>query len=113
MDCERTLILDLVVVPGSRIDRLPKVVQPPALLLRNMLDFLRTRSDKLFMENLYGFNYHSYGMATKHYSPFLDDPDFNNAYRELATWWWDGRFNDVRWTMWFLTQCATQCRMLP
>ena len=31
----------------------------------------------------------------------------------MAAWWWHGRTLDVRWRMWVLVQCATQCAALP
>jgi O-methyltransferase len=37
----------------------------------------------------------------------------DEAYQQMAAWWWQGRSLDVRWRMWLLTQCAGQCRNLP
>src|SRR5215217_3362328 len=107
----RGLSVDLIVTPESRIARLPKAARLPALLVRNVVDLAKTTSNGLLRRS-YGFVYVSYGMATAHHSPFLNDRRFNNAYGEMASWWWHGRYRDVRWTMWFLSQCAAQCKAL-
>jgi O-methyltransferase len=104
--------MDLIVHPGSRIAKLPKAARLPALLARNLRNYIRPVSDKLFTNPFHGFVYHNDGMATAHYSPFLEDPHFNEAYRQMAAWWWQGRYLDVRWRTWVLTKCAAQCTML-
>jgi hypothetical protein len=64
------------------------------------------------MRGLYGFTYHSDGMATTHYSPFVDDPEFERAFTQMSRWWYQDRVLDVRWRMWVLTQAARQCSSL-
>jgi O-methyltransferase len=105
--------MDFVVTPGSRIDKLPKAARIPALLLRNARDRAKRLSNVVIMKPLYGFVFNSDGLATAHYSPFLDDRRFNEAYQQVAASWLHGRSIDIRWRMWFLTQCAAQCRFLP
>jgi O-methyltransferase len=53
--------------------------------------------------------FESDGMATVHYSPFLDDERFNESYAELRREWFPDADVDVRWRMWLLTQIARQC----
>jgi O-methyltransferase len=53
--------------------------------------------------------FESDGLATVHYSPFLDDDAFNARYRELRLEWFPNTDVDVRWRMWLLTQVARQC----
>ncbi len=105
--------MDFVVNPGSRIARLPKVARFPALLLRNARDQAKRASNAFLLGPFLGFVYNSDGLATRHYSPFLQDARFARAYEEMAAWWWRGRTLDVRWRMWVLVQCASQCAALP
>jgi hypothetical protein len=102
--------VDFRVYPESRLGKLPRYLQVPAVLLRNFRDLV---VEPLVMKGLYGFTYHNDGMATTHYSPFVDDAKFERAYAEMAKWWWQDRVLDVRWRMWILTQAARQCRALP
>ena len=44
-----------------------------------------------------------------HYSPFLDDQQFNASYAELRREWFPDADVDVRWRMWLLTQIAHHC----
>jgi hypothetical protein len=53
--------------------------------------------------------FESDGMATVHYSPFLDDAAFNERYAELRREWFPEADVDVRWRMWLLTQVARSC----
>jgi O-methyltransferase len=53
--------------------------------------------------------FESDGMATVHYSPFLDDAGFNERYAELRQEWFPDADVDVRWRMWLLTQVARHC----
>ena len=96
--------------PQSRIGKLPKVMRLPAVLLRNFRDIV---IERVIMRHLYGFTYHSDGMATTHYSPFVDDPEFERAFAQMSRWWYQDRVIDVRWRMWILTQSAKQCGALP
>jgi len=57
------------------------------------------------------FTYWADGVATVHYCPFVDDPEFEAAYREMAKDWIPGA--DTRWRMWLLTILAQQCQDLP
>jgi len=54
--------------------------------------------------------FESDGMATVHFSPFLEDERFNERYAELRREWFPDADVDVRWRMWLLTQTARQCR---
>jgi hypothetical protein len=101
--------VDLTVYERSRIARLPKIARGPALFARNVRDIVL---DSFVMKRLYGFVYHSDGMATVHYSPFLENPRFSAAYEQMVSWWRTDGVWDNRWRMWFLTQCAEQCRAL-
>lgn len=60
-----------------------------------------------------GWVYFSDGLATLHYSPFLDDPEFSRLYDQMAREWYRDELVDVRWRMWVLTRCALQTRKLP
>jgi O-methyltransferase len=57
--------------------------------------------------------FESDGMATVHFSPFLEDERFNERYAELRREWFPDADVDVRWRMWLLTQTARQCASLP
>lgn len=105
--------MDFVVTPGSRIDKLPRKFRIPALVLRNARDLGKRTLSTLVFRPMYGFVYNSDGLATKHYSPFMTDRAFSEAYERMATWWWQGRQIDVRWRMWMLTRAAAQCKHLP
>jgi O-methyltransferase len=59
-----------------------------------------------------GWVYFSDGLATLHYSPFLDDPEFSRLYDQMAREWYQDEIVDVRWRMWVLTRCALQTRTL-
>jgi O-methyltransferase len=56
--------------------------------------------------------FESDGLATEHYSPFLDDAAFNAKYRELREEWFPTADVDVRWRMWLVTQVARHCARL-
>lgn len=86
---------------GARISRLPPALRPAARRLRaavpaRVLNRMRP-----------GFVFDSDGMATAHFSPFLDDGQFNDAYRRIAHRW-PGGTRDIRWRVWLLVQCARQ-----
>jgi O-methyltransferase len=83
---------------GQSIADLPAALRPPAKLARDHI-----------VNGL--FTYWADGIATAHYSPFLDDQAFESAYREMSKDWIPGA--DVRWRMWLLTSLAQQCQDLP
>lgn len=49
------------------------------------------------------------GFATWHYSPFLDDPEFQKRYATVAHTW---PGSDNRWRLWILTRSAAHCASL-
>jgi O-methyltransferase len=57
--------------------------------------------------------YNADGLATIHYSPFVDDAEFARLYDEMAASWFVDEVVDVRWRMWLLTRYARQARSLP
>jgi O-methyltransferase len=56
--------------------------------------------------------YNADGLATIHYSPFLDDPEFSRLYDRVAADWFVDEVVDVRWRMWLLTRYGRQARNL-
>ncbi|MFN8675586.1 MAG: TylF/MycF/NovP-related O-methyltransferase [Thermomicrobiales bacterium] len=102
--------MDFNVYPGSRIERLPGALKWPALAARNVRDGIGRTG---IVSKALGFEYLSDGLGTAHYSPFRDDPGFEQAYQEIVKWWWQGRALDIRWRMWIMTACARQCVALP
>lgn len=79
-----------------RISQLPPVLQSPARFVRNT-----------WKRSLY--TYESDGIATWHYSPFVDDPEFSRRYASVAHTW-PGM--DIRWRLWILTRSAIHCAPL-
>ena len=79
-----------------RIDQLPTPLQPPARFVRRMIG----RSPYTFEGDV---------IATGHYSPFLDEPEFSSQYAKVAHTWpgWD-----IRWRLWILTRSAIHCAAL-
>lgn len=102
--------MDLRVYPQSRIAALPRIAQAPAVVVRNFRDIVLNR---LVMRGLYGFTYFADGMATTHYSPFMEDEQFSRAYARMSEWWHTDRTLDVRWRMWVLTQAWKTSAALP
>lgn len=91
---------------GTRIAHLPAWLRPAARVVRDALperalERLTTR-----------YVYKSDGIATAHHSPFLDDSQFDTAYRSVVHRW-SPPGHDLRWRIWILTSCARQCRGLP
>jgi O-methyltransferase len=82
---------------GHRIEKLPSALRPPAILTRNQI------IDRTYV-------YMADGLATAHYCPFYDDPEFESLYEEMVKSW---ALVDVRWRMWLLTSLARQCQHLP
>jgi len=74
---------------------LPPPLQPPARALRNIL-------------KRPSYPYESDGIATMHFSPFLQDRDFLARYSTVATTW----PTDIRWRLWILTRSAARCAAL-
>jgi O-methyltransferase len=83
---------------GQSIASLPAILRPPAR-------FVRDRTVHRI------FTYWADGMATAHYSPFIDDREFDLSYWEMSRGWLSEE--DVRWRMWLLTTLAQQCQQLP
>lgn len=102
--------MDLRVYPQSRIAALPRIAQAPAVVVRNFRDIVLNR---LVMRGLYGFTYFADGMATTHYSPFMEDEQFSRAYAPMSEWWHTDRTLDVRWRMWVLTRHPRLSAALP
>ena len=98
--------------PGS-LDRWQK----PALLVRNLLGLLpRGLSQPVY--NLVersgrSWTYHADGLATAHYSPFVDDPEFTRRYDEMSAEWFPGTLMEARCRLRILTRTALYARGLP
>jgi O-methyltransferase len=60
-----------------------------------------------------GWVYFADGLATLHYSPFLEDADFSQLYDRMARNWYQDEVVDARWRMWVLTRYARHARNLP
>ena len=58
------------------------------------------------------FTFRSDGLATQHYSPFLDDADFGHNWDRVSALW-TGEPIDIRWRVWLLTRFARQASRLP
>lgn len=92
---------------GSRMSQLPPLLQRPARFVRRYLpDDVVAR-----LPGRFAWVYRSDGLATVHYSPFLDDEEFNNAYWNVADRR-PGRRPDMRWRSWLLVACARHCGAL-
>jgi O-methyltransferase len=83
---------------GHRLEKLPAALQPPARFIGDLIP----------RQN---YVYKADGIATAHYSPFLNDQDFDSTYWEMSRSWLPD--TDVRWRMWLLTAIAQQCQHLP
>ena len=77
-------------VRRPRISELPPALQPPARFLRGLVK----KSP---------YTYEADGIATWHYSPFLEDEDFQRGYAAVAHTW---PGSDNRWRLWIMTRCA-------
>jgi O-methyltransferase len=95
--------LDLTVYPGSRIERLPRPLQLPMLLMRALV----------FPGGRPGFLYQGDGMGTNHFGPFTQDPEFEALYQEVSGFWEAPTKTDMRWRLWLLTRLARMCRHVP
>jgi len=58
------------------------------------------------------YAYEADGLATVHFSPFVEDRSFAALYDEMASEWFVGYYADVRWRMWLLTRLARHCERL-
>jgi O-methyltransferase len=108
--------VDWTVHPDTPISRLPRLLQYPALLLRNVLGFLRLMprpaSEPLEPASS-DYVYEADGVATAYFSPFLVDAEWSRAYEKMARDWYpDEPGFDIRWRMWILTSVARQVRDL-
>jgi O-methyltransferase len=61
---------------------------------------------------LSGWVYAADGLATVHYSPFLEDAEFSQLYNRMARDWYPDEVIDARWRMWMLTRYALHARNL-
>lgn len=94
--------IDFTVQPDSRVARMPKPLQKVAIVGKRLVGWPEPPR----------YVYASDGLATMHYSPFLDDGDFASLY-EAAAGRFPGDRPDLRWRVWILTRCGLQCRSLP
>jgi O-methyltransferase len=85
--------MDLTVYPKTRIARLPRPLQRPAALARNLI-----RRPK--------YVYKSDGLATIHLSPFMEDREFDEIYWRVEKDWLPNWHADLRWRVWMLTRLA-------
>jgi O-methyltransferase len=60
-----------------------------------------------------GWTYMADGLATLHYSPFVEDDEWSRLYDRMARDWYQDEVVDVRWRMWLLTRYARHARNLP
>ena len=112
--------MDLTPRPGSRTERLPRPLQPPAMLVVHALEAARRARERRALRKAAeaaqpaqpAYVFESDGFATVHFSPFIDDPDWNARYRELRREWWPEAEVDLRWRLWLMTAVAQQCSAL-
>jgi O-methyltransferase len=93
--------MDWTVAPGTRVARLPRWLQVPAIVVRNLLPQRRD------------WAYDADGLATMHFSPFTADAEFARLYERMAADWFRDEVVDARWRMWLLTRWARYARALP
>ena len=101
--------MDFSVPPDSKTARLPAPLRPLAVLTLRGYLALRARIRRE-PPPLYVFE--ADGLATVHYSPFLEDRAFSERYDVMASEWFQHAKVDVRWRMWLLTRFARHCREL-
>jgi predicted O-methyltransferase YrrM len=58
------------------------------------------------------WTYDAGGMATVHFSPFLEDPIFTALYEEMVADWFPGKRIEARWRIWLLVKFVRQCEHL-
>ena len=106
--------MDWTVHPDTPISRLPRPLRYPALLVRNILEFLHLMPKPGPAPARPGYVYEADGLATAYFSPFMSDPQWSAAYEEMARDWYpDQPGLDIRWRMWTLTTMARQVCQLP
>jgi hypothetical protein len=77
---------DWTVHEGSRIDRMPRMAQPVALVVRNLL----RKPGKQQIPSPADYHHHFDGMATRHNDGFRQDARFRKAYeRGVSAAGWD------------------------
>ena len=57
------------------------------------------------------WTFNSDGLATEHYSPFVNDRAFADLWAKVADHWFGGPV-DIRWRVWILTRAALQAAEL-
>jgi O-methyltransferase len=86
----------------SRLQRLPRPLRETAAkLIRRSGWSPRPR-----------YVYEADGLATVHFSPFLEDREFTFLYDEMAREWFVEFKADTRWRMWLLTRLAREAASL-
>jgi Macrocin-O-methyltransferase (TylF) len=94
--------MDMPIDTNSRLARLPRPLRAPAArAIRTFGWHPRPR-----------YAYEADGLATVHFSPFMEDREFSILYEDMAAEWFVGYHADVRWRMWLLTRFARQCEHL-
>jgi hypothetical protein len=101
--------MDFSVPPDSKTARLPRPLQPLAVIAHRGYMEARVRVRRRPPPP---YVFESDGLATVHYSPFLDDREFAARYQEMASEWFQHARVDVRWRMWLLTELAHHCALL-
>jgi O-methyltransferase len=102
--------MDFTIYPGSRISRLPRALQPPALLLRNVARAL-PHPFQIQPPPPSQYPWAADGLGTIHFCPFLEDREFNAAYERMVDHWTGGQpdtAQDVRWRVWILVSLARE-----
>lgn len=94
---------DFTVDPKSRIARLPAPLRPFALVARSIVRPV----EKL------PYVWEADGMATAHYSPFLEDPEWDALYWEMEGDWNPSVTQDMRWRLWLMTTLARRAGEIP
>jgi O-methyltransferase len=99
--------VDWTIYRDSKIGRLPTVLRPAGLLARNAADAVVRRHNP--------YPYEADGLATRRFSPFLDDGDreFNAVYDKVIRNWYPADAVDIRWRAWLLTRFARQFGGFP
>jgi predicted O-methyltransferase YrrM len=100
--------MDFSVPPDSRTARLPRPLQPLAVIGHRLYMEARVRvaGDP---EPRPAYVFEADGLATAHFSPFLEDREWSRHYDEMAREWYLAAPADVRWRMWLMTSYARHC----
>jgi O-methyltransferase len=94
-----------ITVPPVQIrSRLAGLVRLPGPLARKVDELYGRRA---------GWTYMADGLATLHYSPFVEDAEWSQLYDRMARDWYRDDVVDARWRMWVLTRYARHARNLP